>query len=216
MEDTLSCFEEYKNLYYTPVCPDFVENVFLCGEIWGAYLNNNIVACCYYFPLNSSFFATSDFCTALKLFIPNAEKYYFMGYVGMKKELVSTDRNCRDMPTADGLWQAFANVAQMQAFRRGLKYTVHCAAVKVGCPLETVFTAGYRLIKMRGLGNLVVHYIFAKAVVADEDIYETDRTNPPVTADISDTKKVSALLESGYCGVDFDNKSLYLCRLVTD
>ena len=61
MDDIAGCYSSYKSLYHNPVTTDYIENIFLCGEIWGAFIENRIVACCYYFPLNSSFFTGSAF-----------------------------------------------------------------------------------------------------------------------------------------------------------
>jgi len=218
-EDILSCYEEYKLLYHKPINTGFMENIFLYGEIWGAYLKDNIIGCCYYFPVNSEFFSSSAFCEALKDFISNSEKYFYMGYVGIKHGMMSTcDPECPNRPTESGLYQAFMNIAQMQAFRRGFKYIIHASPVKLRQCSETFFTGGYNLIKIRGLENLVVHYIFAKPVFSEENIYETDTTAPPKKILLEDTKKISALLENGYCGVDYskNDNTMYLCRLITD
>ncbi len=219
LEDILSCYEEYKSLYHNPINTNFIENIFLYGEIWGAYLKNNIIGCCYYFPMDSEFFRTSAFCKAMEDFIDCTEKYFYMGYVGIKYDTISPcNAECPDCPTESGLYQAFMNIAQMQAFRRGFRYIVHASPVKLKPCTETFFTSGYRLIKMRGLENLVVHYIFVKPVFNEENIYETDRSTSPRKILLENTKKVSALLENGYCGVDYSKNDniMYMCRLIAD
>lgn len=219
MSDILSCYEQYKKLYYNPVNETFILNTLLYGEIWGAYVNNNIIACCYYLPLDSSFYAQSSSYSAIADFTENTEKYFLMGYVGIKGELYETDyieNPCA--PTEGGLYHSFLNIAQMQGFRRGHKYIIHPMPVKLDFDIETLFRCGYKLVKIRGLENLVVHYIFAKAVFNEEDIYCVDSVEIAETAELNDTKKASALLESGYICVDLCKKenNLYFKRLVTD
>lgn len=219
INDAVSCYEKYKTLYHNPVSSAFIENILLCGELWGAFTGDDIIGCCYYFPLNSCFYKNSPSRETLADFIPETEKYYYMGYVGIKEEKICrTEAECCNMPTEDGLYQAFLNIAQMQAFRKGFKYLVHCCPVKLGCPLETLFSCGCKLIKLRGLEKLVVHYVFAKPVYSEENIYETDTASATEKLPLADTKKVSALLENGYCGVDYskDKDLLLMCRLITD
>ena len=219
MEDILGCYEKYKSLYHNPISADYMENIFLCGEIWGAYFENRVVACCYYFPMDSSFFKNSDFCRAIEDFIPCPEKYFFMGYVG-----INTDNFLRNSgkggnsPTEDGLFQAFSNIAQMQAFRRGFRYILHPSPLKLVPFSETFFRCGYTMVALRGMKNLVVHCIFVKSVFSEDNMYETDRTVCPEKIPAADTKKISALLENGYCGVDYSKKDsmLLMRKLVTD
>lgn len=216
--DILSCYEEYNTLFHNPVSAEYLENIFLCGEIWGAYLGGSIIGCCYYFPMDSGFFRNTAFGSALADFTDCTGKYYFMGYMGIKHKNISCGSNCSNVPTESGLYQAFSNVAQMQAFRRGLKYIMHACPVKKSRCAETLFCCGYSLIKIRGLENLVVHYIYVKPVFNEENIYGTDFNSEPLKVCLSDTKKVSALLENGYCGVDYSKAEnlLYIRRLIAD
>lgn len=217
--DIISCYGKYTNLYHNPICPAFLENVLLNGEIWGAFHDDKIIGCCYYFPLNSSFFTPSPFSESLNDFIKETDIYFYMGYVGIKDSNIPIYENeDSNMPAESGLYQVFLNIAQMQAFRRGLKYIIHCCPAKFSFPAETLFACGYRLIKLRGLENLVVHYIFAKPVLSEENIYETDTAYSPRKIPFDSTKKVSALLENGYCGVDYckNENVLLMCRLIAD
>lgn len=218
-EDIMSCYDEYKTLYHNPLSAAFFDNVFLYGEIWGAYLGDSIIGCCYYFPMKSEFFTDTRFYAAIADFTNETEKYFYMGYVGIKYEKVlkNTDSSVIH-PTESGLYQAFLNVAQMQAFRRGLKYILHASPAKLGRDIETLLCCGCHLVRMRGLDNLVVHHIFVKAVFNEENIYETNLTESPVRIPFDDTKKVSALLENGYCGVDYskNDNTLLIRKLIAD
>ena len=218
MDDIAGCYSSYKSLYHNPVTTDYIENIFLCGEIWGAFVENRIVACCYYFPLNSSFFTGSAFFSAITDFTPCCEKYYFMGYMGVNRENFSlTCSNTPNSLTENGIFQAFSNIAQMQAFRQGFRYILHASPVKLVPLSDTFFRCGYIMTALRGMENLVVHRIFVKAVYNEENIYETDQNSCPVKIPASETKKISALLENGYCGVDYSKNDdmLLMRRLIT-
>ena len=108
--DILSCYEEYNTLFHNPVSAEYLENIFLCGEIWGAYLGGSIIGCCYYFPMDSGFFRNTAFGSALADFTDCTGKYYFMGYVGIKHENISCGSNCSNVPTESGLYMIVALV----------------------------------------------------------------------------------------------------------
>ena len=141
-----------------------------------------------------------------------------MGYVGINTDnFLSNSDKGGNSPTEDGLFQAFSNIAQMQAFRRGFRYILHASPVKLIPLNETFFRCGYIMTALRGMKNLVVHHIFVKAVFSEDNLYETDRTACPERIFSSDTKKISALLENGYCGVDYSKNDdmLLMRRLIT-
>lgn len=219
----INCYKKYDRLYYNPVNKEFICNILLCGEIWGAFFNTKLIACCYFFPLDSDFFINSNTYSAVVDFIEQPEKYMYMGYIGTDFKGMEDEEKqffTDELSASNGLYTAFLNVVYMQTFRQGLKYVLHSIPLKMCCGMEPLFSAGYSMIKMRGLDNLVVHYIFSKAVFPCENIYYTDIDSPPKTVKASDTKKVSALLESGYCCVDFkkdENGNTFMIRkLITD
>lgn len=219
----LNCYKKYDRLYYNPVNKDFLYDVLLCGEIWGAYSNSTLVACCYFFPLESEFFKRHNTYSYFTDFIDQPEKYMYMGYIGTSfKDLSEEEKEFfkSELSTPNGLYSAFLNIVHTQAFRMGLKYILHSVPLKMSCGLEPMFSCGYSMIKLRGLDNLVVHYIFAKAVFPCENIYYTAPDSEITQIEKNDTKTVSALLESGYCCVDIikgKNKCVLMCRkLITD
>ena len=222
-ESIINCYKKYDRLYYNPVNEEFIYNVLLYGEIWGAFYNSKLIACCYFFPLGSDFFKNSATLSSLSDFIPEPSQYMYMGYIGTDfKKLENEEKQFfnKELSASNGLYSAFLNIVHMQTFRSGLKYILHCMPVKMCCSTEPLFSSGYSLIKLRGLDNLVVHYIFAKAVFPCENIYYTDKDSPCETANAKDTKTVSALLESGYCCVDIINEkcsdTFIFRKLITD
>ena len=219
LESAINCYKKYDRLYYNPVCENFLCDVLLNGEIWGAYTDSKLIACCYFFPLESDFFKTTETYTLLADFVPCPQKYMYMGYIGTDfRHFCEEEKQFfkDELSNPNGLYTAFLNIVQMQTFRKGLKYILHSIPLKMSCGITPLFAADYNLIKLRGLDNLVVHYIFAKAVFPCENIYNTDDEPPCVTIKTNDTKKVSALLESGYCAVNLFDNSFTFKKLITD
>jgi len=219
----INCYKKYDRLYYNPVNENFLYNVFLCGEVWGAYKEGRLIACCYFFPLENDFFKSTDTFSSLADFIDQPQKYMYMGYIGTNfKGLPQEEKQffTDELSAANGLYTAFLNIVLMQTFRQGLKYILHSIPLKMCCGMEPLFSGGYRMIKLRGMDNLVVHYIFAKAVFPCEDILYSFDENDTKNIELSDTKTVSALLESGYCCVDIikeKNKNILICKkLIAD
>ena len=217
------CYKKYDKLFYNPISDEFLKNVMLCGEIWGAFKDDNLISCCYFFPLESQFFQNQNTFSLLTDFIAQPSQYVYMGYVGTNFDSMSDDEKqffTEELDKCHGLYTAFLNIVEMQTFRRGLKYILHSVPVKMRCGLSPLFAADYKMIKLRGLDNLVVHYIFAKSVFPNEGIYLIDEDTSAVNVNLSETKTVSALLENGYCCVNLikeQNDDTLVCyRLVTD
>ena len=219
----INCYKKYDRLYYNPVNEEFIYNVLLYGEIWGAFKDKQLIACCYFFPLENEFFKSSNTFSSLCDFIAEPCKYMYMGYIGTNFKVLNDEEKqffTDELSASNGLYTAFLNIVYTQTFRQGLKYILHSIPLKMCCGMEPLFSAGYSMIKLRGLDNLVVHYIFAKAVFPCENIYFTDEQCPVQAVKIKDTKTISALLEGGYCCVDIIkekcSESLMLRKLVAD
>lgn len=208
IEEILNCYKDYKKLYYNPINKDFLDHIFMCGEIWGSFFRSELIGCCYYFPIDSAFFKKSASYDAIADFLECTEKYYYMGYVGFRSD---SSLKKEDSDVYGGIYQAFLNIAQMQAFRCNYKYILHTIPIKISEYKEKLFACGYSLIKLRGLENLVVHYVFAKSVFNDENIYKTQHDTEIEKVSAENTKKVSALLENGYFGIDYSKKENCFC-----
>ena len=219
LDTILNCYKKYDVLYYNPVNENFLTDVLLNGEVWGAYLGSKVVVCCYFFPLESDFFKLSDTYSSLTDFIDEPSKYMYMGYIGTNFDNISEEEKDfleAELDKTNGMYTVFLNVAHMQTFRQGLKYILHSVPLNLHQNPEPLFAAGYTLIKLRGLDNLVVHYIFAKAVLSCEDIYYTTDENSHRLVSVSETKTVSACLENGYCAVDVSDDKYLMRKLITD
>lgn len=207
----LASYSEYKKLFSDPITPVFINNILLEGEIWGAFSKEKLLGCCYYFPLKSNFYQKSPGYEILTDFINEPELYFCMGYVGYAQN---------DLPQClkNDVYRTFLNISQMQAFRHGFKYVLHCAPVKLCGDISPVFKEKFVLIKLRGMEKLVVHYIFVKSVYSDCNIYEFDRTNTE-NISYSNTKILSKFLDKNYCATDIlscgNEKVFALCPLIS-
>ncbi len=223
MDIILNCYKKYDNLFYNPIDSNHITDILLCGQIWGAFYDNKLIACCYFFPMCSTFFKSENTYSYLCDFISEPKKYMFTGYIGTDFDCLSENDRIfftDELNKSNGLYTAFLNIVQMQTFRAGLKYIIHTIPIKMCSDLEPMFSAGYKMIKMRGLEKLVVHYIFAKSIFPCDDIYCTNQQAESLKYDITNTKAISALLESGYCCVDITKENdkclLLFQRLIAD
>ncbi|MEG1050146.1 MAG: hypothetical protein RSE24_06355 [Oscillospiraceae bacterium] len=186
----IHCYETFDTLYFNPMTPTFANELLLRGEIWGAFVGSKIVGCCYFFNANSEFFKAYNAYDVVADFTDNLEKYLYMGYIYADTEYVS-----------GGIYQAFYNIAQVQGFRQGEKYILHSVPAKIPCDLHLLFENGFKLVKLRGMDNLVVHYIFVKSLFTGDVIYNTNDYTTQLVC-VENTKMLSKYLEHSYCGVE--------------
>lgn len=218
-DEIVKCYSDYDKLFYNPVDHQFIKNIFLHGEFWGAFSRDRLIACCYFFPLDSAFFKNHNTFSLVEDFIPCPEKYMNMGYIGINadgKKFLKDFSNKE--PAVSGLYQAFLNISEMQAFRRGFRYILHYVPLKLTEDFSHITACGYRLIKLRGLDKMVVHYIFEKSIFPlDKPDSEKSVT---VSLPLTNTKELSRYLENGWWGYQLlnnsDDKTIFIKRLITD
>ena len=201
-EEIIKCFEAYNQLFFSPVTPDFINSVLLEGEFWGAFVNNDIVACSYIYPFDCALSQKTERYSQLTDFISSPSEYMMLGYTGFHK--INTEQN---FPLDDitsvcsNIYKAFMNTAEMQAFRHGKKCVLHCMPHKLLPVLSPVFECGYELLKLRGLEKLVVHYIFVKTVYPVCSTPSHQKGESHCVAQ-NNTKALSRFLEDGYRAYD--------------
>lgn len=186
----MDCYASFDSLYFNPMTPVFASEVLLYGEFWGAFLEDKIVGCCYFFNGGAEFFKKYNTYEAIADFTENMEQYIFLGYIYTDKEYKNV-----------GIHKAFYNVAQIQGFHQCARYILHITPIKLSCNLQAVFESDFKLVRLRGLDNLVVHYVFAKSLYVDDYLYVTTDNTPQIVS-TSNTKTLSKYLEHRYCGVD--------------
>lgn len=207
-ETITECFKNYSQLFFSPFTPQFISDIFLYGEFWGAFAQDTLIACSYIYPFDCELSRNEKRYEQLCDFVDTPAEYMIMGYIGFNPEIFSENNNYSDENSVHScLYQAFLNIAEMQTFRRGLKHVLHCAPLKTVCDVSPFFKCGYRLIKLRGLENLVVHYIFAK------DVYNPEKQKGEnLHVALGNTKVLSRFLESGYYAFDIVDGSILLVK----
>ena len=200
--EIMKCFEIYSQLFFTPVTPDFVNSVLLEGEFWGAFVNDDIIACSYIYPFDCALSCKTERYSQLTDFISNPSEYMVLGYMGFHRINLEHKFSSDIVNSACcNIYKAFMNTAEMQAFRRGKKFVLHCMPHKLLPKLSSVFECRYELVKLRGLEKLVVHYIFVKSVYrfCSEPPYQKGESHCVAQ---NNTKALSRFLEDGYCAFD--------------
>lgn len=194
-------YKVFDKLFYNPVSPVFVNEVLVYGEIWGAFVGEKIIGCCYYFNANSDFFKGYNTYTLLKDFIENMKDYYYIGYCHILDEFIDS-----------GLYAVMLNIGEKLAYRHNKNKLLYTLPLNMSEALTKVFKNDFRLIQLRGLDNLVTHYIFEKAIPFKNNKYAI--TNDDVLVSINNSKILSKQLEHGYCGVTlFQNNGEMIIQL---
>ncbi len=217
-DEICECFNEYNTLFFNPVNAEFISNIFLHGEFWGAFVCDKLICCCYIYPLDCSFSKKEVKYDIICDFADTPSEYLCMGYIGTNTQnFNSLCKTENKKQVLNSIYCAFLNIAQMQAFRQGYRKVLHYAPVKTLTDLSPVFENDFKLVKMRGLEKLVVHYIFTKSV------YPADADSKPkgesIYVALSNTKALSKFLENGYCARDIaqdNNENILTLNLVSD
>lgn len=217
----IDTYKEYDKLFYNPVTHSFLINVLLYGEIWGAFYDEKLIGCNYFFPLNCDFFKNTNTYSSITDFINKPEKYMYMGYVALNENYYNTKSvnfAQNKKPDSDTMYKSFLNIVQIQAFRQGYKYILHSMPVKMSENISAIFNSDYILLKLRGLDKLIVHYIFVKAVYPETNMYMIDSCSKEIKICLGNTKAISRYLENGHCGVklerDFNSDNLIIKKLI--
>ncbi len=214
----IDCYKDFDNLFFNPVNHKFTEDIFLYGEFWGAFLSDKLIACCYYHPLDCDFFRQTHTFSLISDFITCPENYLNMGYIGINAEGKDFFEKFATKKPAHSLFEAFLNIAEMQAFRRGLRHILNYIPLKLTDDIHSRFRCGCHLVKLRGLDKLIVHYFFDKPVYAQE--YRNNENFAVKCVALSDTKQLSRLLEAGWYGYDIfeDNNTsiIKMQKLISD
>ncbi len=221
IDKIVDTYKEYNKLFYNPITHSFVTNILLYGEIWGAFYNEKLIGCNYFFPLHCDFFKSTNTYSSLTDFITESENYMYMGYVALNEnyynaKLFNFAQNKK--PDFDTMYKSFLNIVQIQAFRQGYKYILHSIPLKMTNNISVLFENDYILLKLRGLDKLIVHYIFVKAVCPQINLYKIDDNTKEIRICLENTKEISKYLENGYCGVklesDFNSKNIIIKKLI--
>lgn len=201
-EQVLECYERYRRLHYNPVSAQRVEEIFSQGQIWAAYKDGQMTACCYFLPADAPVFkATNAYWEISDLTDSDLRDYMVAGCVGFLPDCQSRQ-----------IYTAFMKLGNILADRGHKNKLVHYVPAHMSFPMQALFDEGFYLTGLRGLDNIVPNYIFEKQVWAQKFPAENEKSVKRCS--VSDTKGISKLCEHKYTGVDLekDNTIIFSCR----
>lgn len=187
------CYSEYDFLHYNPMKKDYIEKLLVCGQVWAAFDGDKAAACTYMLPASSSLFEKTN--AAWEIFDLLEEKpgdILVAGYIW-------TDENYRN----HHIYAAFDKLWNVCRTKKGKKWVLHYFPAHIYFNMEELFRLGYLLRGLRGLDNLVPHYIFIKETGLGKNEYTAADVK---ICPMSDTKELSKLCEHGWMGFGVDSK----------
>ncbi len=182
----------YDRLFFNPLSADLLPDVFVQGAFWAVFDGDLPVAVTYTLEADSPVFEQSGSSWHLNDLTGEKARYCLVcGYLWTNERYGHID-----------LYTPVTKLWLMQAERKNKSILVHFVPAELGIDFEKLFYNNFQLIALRGLDNLVPHWIFIRNIDVETDrvpVYEDVKTCP-----LSDTKGVSCLCEKGYRAFDMD------------
>lgn len=191
----MDSFKYYDRLHFNPVNEEFVSNILLSGEFWGVFDEGKMIAATWLFEGGKAFFDTFNAKWEITdLLNDDLKNYLVCGYVWQQEDYLD-----------QGIYKMMCRLWAMQGEKMGKKNLVHYTCAHCPCDFNALFEAGFQMVGLRGLDNIVPHYIFTAPISFNKaPIYSTEKVEH---VPASDTKSVSKFMENGYCGVHLDQEN---------
>ena len=190
----------YDQLFFNPLSQEFIQHIFLEGAFWAVFDGETPAAVTYVLPADSDSFCRMNARWNLAdLLCASIDDSLVCGYLW-------TDKHYKD---AD-FYSPMVRLWLMQASRKEKSKLIHFTPANMDADFEKLFYNGFDLVGLRGLDNLVPHYIFIRDTdftARKIEVYEDVKTCP-----VSDTKTLSMLCEKGYRAFDIDMEKNLLFR----
>lgn len=200
----MQSFEYLQNLHFNPVNPIFVSQVLMAGEWWGVFDKEKMIACTWLFGADSAFFKSYNALWEVSdLLDDDLKSYMVCGYV-----------SCLEEYRSYAVYRALCKLWNIQGSKHGKKYLVHYACAHNWCDFDALFAENFAMAGLRGLDNLVPHYIFTKKVSFKNIPVRLNDIQEKVPFD--DTKQISKLLEHKYRAVATDDSNKFCFVKETD
>ena len=200
MEKIKEYSSNFDFLHFNPLNEEYIWHIMLEGAVWAVFDGQKVVSVTYLLPADSTAFTQLNAAwNVIDLLDCSLENTLLCGYV-------HTDSSYADRD----IYTALSNLWTVQAARRGRSQMIHFMPAHIDFDLERLLNAGFELVGLRGLDNLVPHYIFTKAVS-----FEKIKTQPGQQVEkckITETKIISMLCEHNYRGFDMDVEKNILFR----
>ena len=192
----MKCIQDYShfydNLYFNPLTEDYIWQIMLQGAFWAVCDGENICAVTYILPADSPAFSCLSAAWHIKdLLDYSLENTLLCGYLWTSKKYVETD-----------FYTPAANLWVQQARRRNRQMLLHLMPAHLDFDMENLLNSGFGIVGLRGLDNLVPHYIFAKT--SDYKLKDTKAYTDIQKCQFTDTRTISMLCEHKYKGFDMD------------
>lgn len=192
--------EDFDILHFNPLKRDFIEKVMVQGSFWAVYDEDTVVAVNYIMPGDCAVFKEMTACWEISdLLGNNLSDCLICGYVWKNNEY-----KCKDM------YGALCRLWTMQAKRLDKGVIVHYMPRSTDTDMEKLFYNGFELAGLRGLDNLVPHYIFTRPSEMKKRAVEIYRDIKSCRS--TDTLNISKLCEKGYRGFDIDRQENLIFR----
>ena len=196
----IQCCSSFDFLHFNPLDMDYMEKTLLTGEIWGVFNGDEIIALTYMqqadIPPFASLNAAWEIADLLDCDLADS---FLCGYLW-------TDGSCE----TGRLYSALTKLWALQAVHYGRQNIIHYMPAHIDVDFPRLFANGFRLVGLRGLDNIVPHWIFTRqAQIKTED---SKKYTDIKSCRLSDTITISMLCEHGYKGYAADRQKNLLFR----
>ena len=190
MEKIKEYSSSFDFLHFNPLTEEYIWHILLEGAFWAVYDGKKAVSVTYLLPADSTAFTQLNAAwNVTDLLDCSLENSLLCGYVHTDRDYAGRD-----------IYTALSKLWTVQAARRGRSQMIHFMPAHINFDMEKLLNAGFELVGLRGLDNLVPHYIFAK--YASFEKRNTNEYRDIKTVSSADTKTISMLCEKGYKGFD--------------
>lgn len=190
--------KQFDFLHHNLLSDEAVAQIMTFGEFWGVFDKGRCVSCTCIFPQSTPFFAGSAAAWQLRdMWEKIPEEMQVCGYLWVEKGYEPLN-----------FFRAAAKLWTARREENGARELVYMHPAHIDIPMGGLFREDFLLEGLRGLDNLVPHWIFVKKECSgNKPVRQEEKICPA-----SDTKTVSKLCEHGYVGRAVDEKNNILFR----
>lgn len=189
---------QFDFLHHNPLSDEAVSQIMTFGEFWGVFDKGRCVSCTCIFQRSTPFFARSAAVWQLQdMWEKIPEEMQVCGYLWVEKGY-----------QPEIFFRAAAKLWTARRGENGAKLLVYMHPAHIDISMSGLFREGFLLEGLRGMDNLVPHWIFVKTPDSEDMHVRQEEKICPA----SDTKAVSRLCEHGYAGWAVDEKNNILFR----
>ena len=187
-EDIIKAYSGYDRTFFNPVNEEFVARCMIDGEFWEVTLDDEMAACVFFMPACCSRFkGLNASWECADLLGDSLGDYAVCGYIAPRTGAGEKE-----------IYRRLFKLAKVYRRKIGAGKLLFYTPVKLYCPWQRLFDEGLLLSGLRGLDNAVANFIFSGSVLINYG--PKQEYNDELTCRLTDTKRLSMLLEKGYKG----------------